>query len=171
MALKTSANGYYLIPTHQYTTSKNGSFEFMGNIYSMCVYHIKNKNNNVVVFFDEKRSVLSFNKKIIRLPTVFLGGKTHYTSELNGRRYSCTIQKPSDTQYLPAVAHQRIAHHSNIVELCRSLFATFSTNQLKLPTRILRRIPGQSTEEQEADRKQKQNHLSHFPISGPPELS
>ncbi|EEV7009114.1 PsaF/MyfF family fimbrial adhesin regulatory protein [Escherichia coli] len=81
VALKTSANGYYLIPTHQYTTSKNGSFEFMGNIYSMCVYHIKNKNNNVVVFFDENRSVLSFNKKIIRLPTVFLGEEKHITHQ------------------------------------------------------------------------------------------
>ncbi len=77
VALKTSANGYYLIPTHQYTTSKNGSFEFMGNIYSMCVYHIKNKNNNTVVVFDEKRSVLSLNKKIIQLPTIFLGEKKH----------------------------------------------------------------------------------------------
>ncbi|HHN9938884.1 TPA: PsaF/MyfF family fimbrial adhesin regulatory protein [Escherichia coli] len=75
IALRTSVHGYYLIPTHKYITSKNGSFEAMGNIYSICAYHIKNKSNNTVIFFDEKRAVLSIDETVIQLPTCFLGEK------------------------------------------------------------------------------------------------
>lgn len=77
IALRTSVHGYYLIPTHTYTTSKNGSFKSMGNIYSIYAYHIKNKSNNTVILFDEKRAVLSIDENVIQLPTFFLGDKKH----------------------------------------------------------------------------------------------
>lgn len=74
IAIKTSLNGYLLIPTHKYKTSNSGSFQSIGSVLFLCSYHIGNNN---IIFIDGDRGVLENNNQLIPLPTIFLGQKNH----------------------------------------------------------------------------------------------
>ncbi|HFL4488088.1 TPA: PsaF/MyfF family fimbrial adhesin regulatory protein [Escherichia coli] len=74
IAIRTSLNGYLLIPTHKYKTSNLGSFQSIGAVLSLCSYHVSNNN---IIFFDGSRGLLENNNQLIPLPTIFLGQKSH----------------------------------------------------------------------------------------------
>lgn len=74
MVVRTSLHGYFFIPFHKYKTSTTGSLQSIGNVFSLCAYHI---NHNNIVFFDGSRAALSYEDKIITPPTIFLGENPH----------------------------------------------------------------------------------------------
>ena len=84
VALRTSLNGYFLIPLHKYKTSNTGTLQSIGSVFTLCAYRI---NNNNIVFFDGSRAALSDNNTIITPPTIFLGQKQHKEHPEIGRAH------------------------------------------------------------------------------------
>lgn len=91
--VNTGGGGYSLIPTHKYKMNNIGSLQSIGNIFSLCVYKINNRNDNTVVFFDGTRSVVSIDNELILLSSVFIGQKKH-------NKHPDNIHVPSDNNNL-----------------------------------------------------------------------
>ncbi|HBA9649599.1 PsaF/MyfF family fimbrial adhesin regulatory protein [Escherichia coli] len=89
IAIKTSLNGYLLIPTHKYKTSNSGSLQSIGAVLSLCSYHVGNNN---IIFIDGSRGILENDNQLIPLPTIFLGQKNHC-------RHPNGIDKEGDNEY------------------------------------------------------------------------